>query len=81
MQLNPKALGLTAGVFAGALWFIAMVVSLATGLGQMTLVTLGSYHPWFSYSWVGMVVITIEHLVGGFILGYIFAKAYNAFSK
>jgi len=77
MQLNPKALGYTAAIFAGAYWFLAMTFSLLTGIGAITLTTLGSFHPFFSYSWQGMIIIMIEHLIGGYVAGWIFAWLYN----
>ncbi|MFH1161972.1 MAG: hypothetical protein V1696_01720 [Candidatus Jorgensenbacteria bacterium] len=79
MQLNPKALGGATAVFAGAVWFIAMAVSLIAGVGVVTLTTLGSFHPFFSYSWGGLVVIVTEHLIGGFVVGYVLARLYNKF--
>ncbi|KKU91062.1 MAG: hypothetical protein UY23_C0004G0007 [Candidatus Jorgensenbacteria bacterium GW2011_GWA1_48_11] len=81
MQLNSQALAKTVAVLAGAFWFLVMGFSLLTGVGQMTLTTLGSFHPWFTYSWGGWVIIVIEHLIGGYILGYIFAWVYNRFSR
>jgi len=77
MELNSKALGLATAIFAGGWWFIAMVLSLLTGIGERTLSTVGGYHPYFSYSWGGMVIIVIEHLIVGFIAGWIFAWLYN----
>ena len=81
MQLNPKALGWAAGILSGAFWFLAMTFSLASGLGARTLTTLGSFHPLFSYSWIGMVIITVEHLIAGYIIGWIFAWLYNKLNK
>jgi len=81
MQLNPKTLGYTVAIFAGAYWFLAMIFSLLTGIGEITLTTLGSFHPFFSYSWAGMIIIVIEHLIAGFIVGWIFAKVYNKLLK
>ena len=77
MQLNPKALGLTVAILSGAFWFLAMTFSLLTGIGEVTLTTIGAFHPFFSYSWAGMIIIVIEHLIAGFIVGWIFAKVYN----
>jgi len=77
MQLNPKALGLTVAILSGAFWFLAMIFSLLTGIGEVTLTTIGAFHPFFSYSWAGMIIIVIEHLIAGFIVGWIFAKVYN----
>lgn len=81
MNLNPKALGLTAAILASACWFLAMVFSLLTGIGTITLTTIGSFHPFFSYSWAGMIIIVIEHLIAGFIVGWIFAWLYNKLLK
>jgi hypothetical protein len=77
MRLNPKALGLTMAILSGGCWLVMMVVSLLTGIGEMTLRTIGSWHPFFSYTWGGMIVIVIEHFIGGFVIGLIFAWLYN----
>lgn len=81
MQLNPKVLGLTAAILAGAWWFLAMSFSLLTGIGQITMTTIGSFHLFFSYSWTGMITIVIEHLIAGFVVGWIFAWLYNKLLK
>ena len=81
MQLNQKALGFTVGTLAGAGWLLAMGFSLLTGIGVRTLSTIGSYHPWFSYSWNGAVMMVILHLVGGFLAGFVFATLYNKLAK
>lgn len=80
-MLNSRAFGSAVGVLAGAFWFFAMDISLLFHVGERTLTTLGSFHPYFTYSWTGMIVIVLEHLVGGYIIGWIFAKLYNAFSS
>lgn len=79
-QLSADALGKTAGLLSGAFWLVAMVLSLITSIGEMTLTTLGSYHPFFSYTWLGMIIIVIEHLIAGYVVGWIFAKLYNKLS-
>ncbi len=79
MQLNPKALAYTVAIFSAACWFILMTFSLITGIGNLTMTELGAYHPFFTYSWGGMIIIVIEHLVGGYIVGWIFAWLYNKF--
>jgi len=81
MQLNNKAFAWTVSLFSGVLWFLMMTGSLLTGLGVRTVTGLGSLHPFFSYSWLGMILIVIEHLVGGFIFGWIFAWLYNKMLK
>lgn len=81
MKLNPKAFGFASAIFSGGLWFLAMAISLLTGLGQTTLITLGGYHPFFSYNFAGLLIITVEHLICCFILGWIFAWLYNQLVK
>lgn len=80
-MLNSKALGLALSVLAGGFWFLMMGFSLLFGIGERTVMTLGSYHPLFSYSFGGLIIIVIEHLIGGFIVGVIFAKLYNRFAN
>jgi hypothetical protein len=79
MQLNPKALGLAGGILPAAFWLAAMIISLLTGIGETSLTAWGNLHPFFSYSWPGMIIMVIEHLVFGFIAGWLFAKIYNKF--
>jgi hypothetical protein len=81
MKLSAKAFGLTIAVLASAFWLVAMTISILTGLGEETLTTWGSWHPYFSYSWGGLFVMVIEHFVGGFIFGGIFAWLYNKLSS
>ena len=80
MQLKPKALGLATAVFGAAFWLVVMFFSLLSGVGDQTLTVIGSFHPFFAYSWGGMIVIVTEHLIGGFIVGWLFAWLYNKFS-
>lgn len=79
MKLDSKAFAKAVAIFSGGWWLVIMGFSLIFGVGQQTISTLGSYHPFFSYNWGGLVVIVIEHLIGGFILGWIFAWLYNRF--
>lgn len=78
LSLNPKALGLTLGMLAGAGWFLLMAFSLTTGAGQLAVSFLGPLHPFFRYDWVGAVIMAVEHFIYGFIAGWIFARLYNA---
>lgn len=80
-NLNPRALGLTIGLLTAIGWFLALSFSLLTGIGEITLTTLGSFHPFFSYDWMGMIIVVVEHLIGGFIAGWIFARVYNGLAK
>ena len=79
-MLNPKALGLTAGVVSALGWVVVMGVSLLTGFLDQTVMAVGSFHPGFTYTWGGLVWIAVMHLVVGFVGGYVFAWVYNKFS-
>ena len=77
MQLNSNALGLASAIICGAFWLLAIGFSLLTGIGEMTVTTWGSWHPFFSYSWAGMIIVVIENVIAGFVGGWIFAWLYN----
>lgn len=81
MKLNSKAFALTVGTLAGAWWLLVMGFSLLTGIGVSTLSTFGSYHPWFSYSWGGLLWMAVLHLIGGAAAGWLFATLYNKFAE
>ncbi len=80
MQLNSKAFGYATAVLIGGFWLVAMGFSLLTGIGHTTISILGGLHPFFHYSWGGLVVIVIQHSIGGFILGWLFGWLYNKFA-
>lgn len=77
MKLDTKAFSLTLAILAAAIWLVIMAVSLLTGLGARTISTLGSYHPFFSYSFLGLVAMVAEHFIGGYVIGLIFSGLYN----
>lgn len=81
IKLDSKAVGLALGVVAALFWLVTMSFSLLTGIGEITMTTLGSYHPFFTYSWGGMVIVVVENLIYGFVLGWTFAWVYNKFVK
>ncbi len=79
--MNPKNLGLSLAIVSGGFWFVAMTLALTTGIGDVTVKGVGALHPWFDFSWIGMVVMVAQHLIGGFILGYAIAWVYNKAPK
>jgi len=81
MKLNPKALGLTLALFAAFFWLIIMGVSLLNGYAKSAVVAVGTLHPFFSYSWTGLIIMVVEHLICGFIVGWLFGWLYNRFTK
>ncbi len=81
MELNPRALGYTIATIAGGFWLIFMGLSLLFGWFTNYVELLGAFHPWWSNSFSGLITIVIEHIVCGFIAGWIFALLYNHFLK
>lgn len=77
MTLNSRALGCTVEIFAGGAWLLGMSLSLLVGWAKTTVIIIGSFHPFFSYSWSGAVIIALQHLISGFAVGYVFAVLYN----
>lgn len=80
-MLNKKAFGTAVALFNALFWLVAMFFSLITGIGEITLTTIGSFFPFFEYSWLGTVIIVLEHIVLGFIGGWFFAWLYNKFHR
>ena len=81
MQLNSKALGLAIGVVSAGVWFVIMTVSLLTGFLDQTIQAIGSFHPGFSYTWMGLLYVVVMHLVAGFGMGFVIALVYNQFNR
>lgn len=81
MHLNKKALGLAAGVLAGAIWFLVIAVALLFGWMKDVVMLLGPLHPGFALTWGGAVWMAVLHLIGGYIVGYVFAWLYNKSAK
>jgi len=80
MQLDKIALAWAVAIFDGVAVFLMMAFSLLTGRVSFVLSRVASLH-WTSYSWTGALVMAIEHIVVGFILGWVFAWLYNLFVK
>ncbi len=64
-------------IVSGGFWFFGMSLALLTGIGDGTIKGLGWFHPYFSYSWGGMVMMVVEYLIAGFVFGYAIAWVYN----
>ena len=80
MQLDKIALAWAAAIFGGAGAFLIMAFSLLTGRVSFVMSRVAALH-WASYSWTGALVMAIEHVIFGFILGWVFAWLYNLFIK
>ena len=81
MTLNPKALGLALAIVAGGWWFLVMTFSLLTEVGDAFVTAWGISHPFWSYTWGGMAAMVIQHLIYGFVGGWVLAKIYNRFAR
>ncbi len=80
-MLNAKALALTAGILGAVVAGGLVVVSLLTGYAADYLAMVGPLHPWYAYSYLGALILAVEHFVGCFIGGYVFGAVYNVFAK
>jgi len=80
MKLNKLAFAYAVAIFDGALVFLAMVYSLLFGKASAIMVRVAAIH-FAPYSFIGTILMLIEHAVAGFILGWIFAWLYNSFVK
>lgn len=81
MTLNSRALGLAAALLNGGVWFVLMAFSLLTKIGDATIELWGALTPFFSYTWGGLVITTIENLIFGFVGGWLLAWLYNRFAR
>lgn len=80
MKLNKSAFAYAVAIFDGALVFIAMAYSLLLGKANAIMVRVAAIH-FAPYSFVGAILMLIEHAIAGFILGWVFAWLYNKFVK
>lgn len=80
-MLNPRALGLAAAILNGGGWFLMMAFALLTGIGDGIIQLWGNLTPFFSYTWTGLIITTIENLIFGFIGGWLLAWLYNRFQR
>lgn len=81
MKLNPRALGYALAIVSGVGWFLVHAFSLLTGVGKLTVTTIGAYHPLFSYTWGGALVVAIENFICGFVVGWVLAWVYNKYLR
>jgi len=77
MKLNEKALALTAGMVAGVIALIMIIISIATGWAKDIIMLAGPAHPGFSYTYGGAVWMGILHFIVVAVIAYIFAWVYN----
>lgn len=76
-RLDPKRLGLAAGIVWRLSLFVATLISTATGYGAVGLNAWGSFHPGYSISGSGSIIALIYGFICGFIALYALAWLYN----
>jgi hypothetical protein len=81
MKLDPKAFGLTLAILCSAFWFILMTLALLTGFLQTTVIGVGTLHPFFTYSWTGLIYMIVQHFIYGFVGGWLIGWLYNKLAK
>ncbi|MEK7543007.1 MAG: hypothetical protein AAB503_01730 [Patescibacteria group bacterium] len=77
MHLNKRALGFASGILCGAVWFLLIATTLLFGWFEDVVTLLGPLHPGYALTWGGAIWMAFLHLVGGYIIGYVFAWLYN----
>lgn len=81
-MLKPKALGLTLGTFWGVGAAVMMLVALTTGFGKAFISeVVGPLHPGFTFTYLGVLWMTVMHFIVGVVVGSLFAWLYNQFAK
>lgn len=79
MKLNVHALGLACGVISGAMAFLFLFISAATGYGKEMIAMATSVYPWVSATYIGALLGLVCGFIKGYIFGVVVAFAYNKF--
>lgn len=80
-MLDPKALGLSAGILWGLSIFLFTIVGIYSSYGHQSLEILSDTYPMYSISWLGSIVGLIAGFVDGFIVFYLLGWLYNKFRR
>lgn len=81
VKLNPKALGISAGIIGGVVAFLMTLFAVATGYDTAAMLIYASFHPGYSISIVGAFVGLVYSFVCWLVVGYVLALLYNKFDK
>ena len=81
MSLNPKALGISAGIIAAVAVFGMTLLAAGTGYGSGMMAMYATIHPFYTVSLVGSVLGLIYGFICWFVAGYALAWLYNKFEK
>jgi len=80
MKLNKLALAYATAIFDGGLIFLTMMYFLLSGKASVSMARVAAIH-FAPYSFLGAILMLVEHAIAGFILAWIFAWLYNSFIK
>ncbi len=81
VKLNPKALGISAGIIAAVAVFVMTLLAAATGYSSAMMNMYASIHPFYAVSVAGAVLGLIYGFVCWFVAGYALAWLYNRLEK
>jgi hypothetical protein len=79
MAINPKNLGLAAGILWGFAVFITGLLNIETGLGWGFINSMGSIYIGYKGTMLGSFLGLIYGFLDGFTGGYLLAFLYNYF--
>jgi hypothetical protein len=79
-KLNPKAIGFSAGLLS-AVGMLIISVFAAFGVYKEAFEILKSWYFFLDLSVIGVIIGIIEAFVINNVIGFAFAKLYNAFSN
>jgi len=79
-QLNPTAIGLSAGIIS-AIVMLIMGVLATFGVYTEGFEAMKAWHIWFDATVIGIIAGIVEAFVVGLVGGYLFAWFYNMLNK
>jgi len=80
-ELDPKRLGLAAGIFWGLMMLVMTLVSLYNGYGAAFLNSIASIYLGYTISLTGSFIGLVYGFVDGFVDLYLIAWLYNFLGK
>jgi hypothetical protein len=77
-MINPRRLGLAAGILWGFCMFLTTIVSIYTGYAQDFLMSMSSVYPGYTISWggsfLGLIYGFFDSGIGFFLLAWLYNK-------
>jgi hypothetical protein len=81
VKLDIKAFTLASGITSGIINLIMALFVVLSGRGLRFMEIIAPFHPGYTPTVLGAVIIAIWMLVYGLIVGALFAFVYNSFAK